>query len=79
MLTRRDVLNQLKMSGVRSLSVFKQDCRQYENYMAAVYDYKIVKSPRPMSDFYRPSRNPYARGNGNSIRFVNVRLMAKRG
>jgi hypothetical protein len=79
MLTRRDVLKQLKMSGVRSLSVFKLDCRQYENYMAAVYDYRIVKSPGAMPDFYRPPKNPYARGNGNSIRYVNVRLMAKRG
>jgi len=67
------------MSGLRSLSLLKQDCRKYENYMAAFHDYEIEKSPRAMPNFGRPPRNPYARGNGNSIRYVNVKLMARRG
>jgi hypothetical protein len=67
------------MSGVRRLSAFKQDCRQYENYMAAFYDFEIVKSPRALMNSYRSPGSLYARMNGNSHRYVKVRLMAQRG
>jgi hypothetical protein len=76
MLTRKDVLNQLKWSGVRKLSAFKQCCRQYENYMAAFYDFEIVKSPRAKMNSYRSFGSIYARGERNSLRYVKVKLMA---
>jgi hypothetical protein len=76
MLTRRDVLNQLKMSGVRRLSAFKEHCRQYENYMAAFYDFEIVKSPAAQMNAYRSPKILYGRGNGDSLRYVRVKLMA---
>jgi hypothetical protein len=50
MMTRRDVLNQLKRVGIHELSILKRDCREFENYMAIYYDYKILKKgnePKP--------------------------------
>jgi hypothetical protein len=69
-------LNQLKMSGVRRLSAFKEHCRQYENYMAAFYDFEIVKTPGVRKNSYNLIRSLYSRRNGNPNRFVKVRLMA---
>jgi len=43
MMTRRDVLDQLKRVGIHELSLLKRDCREFENYMAVYYDYKILK------------------------------------
>jgi hypothetical protein len=43
MMTRRDVLNQLKRVGIHELSLLKRDCREFETYMALYYDYKILK------------------------------------
>ncbi len=42
-LTRRDVLIQLKRVGVRTLSELKDNCRDFERYMAINYEYEIVK------------------------------------
>ncbi len=78
MLTRRDVLNQLRSSGIRTLSALKQDCRQYENYMAAFYDFEIVRSPRGRMNSFRSGDNRYSRTGGNPHRFVRVRLLAQR-
>ncbi len=50
MMTRRDVLNQLKRVGIHELSLLKRDCREFETYMAVYYDYKILKKesePKP--------------------------------
>jgi hypothetical protein len=44
MLTRRDVLNQLKIMGVGELSQLKKGCRDFEQYMAVYYDVEILKS-----------------------------------
>ena len=49
MLTRREVLTKLRRVGVRKLSWLKSDCREIDQYMAANYDYEIVKSKRPSS------------------------------
>jgi hypothetical protein len=49
MLTRREVLMQLRRVGVRKLSQLKSDCREFEQYMAVNYDYEIVKKGRPRS------------------------------
>jgi len=43
MMTRRDVLDQLKRVGIHELSLLKRECREFENYMAVYYDYKILK------------------------------------
>ena len=43
MMTRRDVLDQLKRVGIHELSLLKRDCREFENYMAVYYGYKILK------------------------------------
>ena len=43
MLTRREVLTKLRRVGVRNLSWLKNDCREIEQYMAAKYDYQIIK------------------------------------
>ena len=49
LLTRRDVLIQLRRVGVRDLSQLKRDCREYEQFMAVNYDYEIVKNENPRS------------------------------
>jgi hypothetical protein len=54
MMTRRDVLDQLKRVGIHELALLKRDCREFENYMAIYYDYKILKKeseakPPPLS------------------------------
>jgi|MudIll2142460700_1097286.scaffolds.fasta_scaffold309047_2 hypothetical protein len=41
MLTRREVLMQLRRVGVRKFSQLKRDCREFEHYMAANYDYEF--------------------------------------
>ena len=46
MMTRRDVLEQLNRVGVHELSLLKRDCREFENYMAVYYGYKILKKDR---------------------------------
>ncbi len=47
MLTRREVLLQLKRVGVRTLSEMKRDCREFEQHMLVNYDYEISKKPEP--------------------------------
>ena len=48
MLTRWEVLMQLRKMEGRSLSQIKRDCREFEEYMAVNYDYEIVKKrPKP--------------------------------
>lgn len=46
MMTRRDVLDQLKRVGIRDLSLLKRSCRDFENYMAVHYDYEILKAKK---------------------------------
>ena len=44
MLTRRDILTQLKIMGVKELSRFKRECRGLEHRMAVYYDIEVLKS-----------------------------------
>jgi len=48
MMTRRDVLDQLKRVGIKDLCLLKRSCRDFENYMAVNYDYEILKKERPV-------------------------------
>ena len=43
MLTRREILMQLKRMGVKELSLLKQQCRDFESYATAHYGFEIVK------------------------------------
>jgi hypothetical protein len=43
MLTRREVLAQLKRVGLTKISELKRNCREFEQYMSVNYDYGIVK------------------------------------
>ena len=62
MMTRRDVLNQMKRVGIKDLSLLKKSCREFENYMAVNYDYKIHKKKRPIRlsapSFDKPASSP---------------------
>jgi hypothetical protein len=62
MMTRHDVLEQLKRVGVKDLSLLKKSCRDFENYMAVNYDYKIFKKARavklPALSFDSPASAP---------------------
>ena len=44
MLTRREILIQLKRVGVDRFSLLKHDCREYEDYLAFHYDYEVKRS-----------------------------------
>jgi hypothetical protein len=48
MMTRRDVLEQLKRVGIKDLSLLKRSCRDFENYMSVNYDYEIVRKEEPV-------------------------------
>ncbi len=41
MLTRREILLQLKAAGIREKSLLKQHCRDFEIYMARRYGLKM--------------------------------------
>jgi hypothetical protein len=62
MMTRRDVLDQLKRVGIKDLSLLKRSCRDFENYMAVNYDYEIIKKERPIQFpplfFHKPASSP---------------------
>ena len=57
MLTRREVLMQLRRVGVRELSQLKRDCREFEQFMAVNYDYEVVKNERPKSSGYESRKS----------------------
>ncbi len=56
MLTRREVLTQLKRVGVKTLSEMKRDCREFEQHMLVNYDYEIIKKPGRQLKEYSRSR-----------------------
>ena len=43
MLTRREILVQLRRVGIDRISMLKHDCREYEDYLAFHYDYEVAK------------------------------------
>jgi hypothetical protein len=52
MLTRREILIELRRLGVKDLFLIKQDCRNFEKYWAGNYDYEI-----PLKRKHRPLIN----------------------
>jgi hypothetical protein len=46
MLTRREVLVQLRRVGIRELSQLKRACREFERYMSVNYDNEILEEER---------------------------------
>ena len=59
MLTRWDVLIQLRKMEGRSLSQLKRDCREFEEYMAVNYDYEIVrKKAKTSGEEFREAHRP---------------------
>ena len=58
MMTRRDVLDQLKRVGIKDLSLLKRSCRDFENYMAVNYDYEILKKKRILTPPALPPKKP---------------------
>jgi hypothetical protein len=48
MLTRHDVLNQLKILGVKELSLLRNYLRDYEKYMEINYGLRIAKTQKQM-------------------------------
>ena len=69
-MTRRDVLDQLKRVGINELSLLKRDCREFENYMAAYYDYKILKKE---SETKPPALSPQNHTPSHLKTFLNLR------
>jgi hypothetical protein len=47
MLTRREILIELERVGVRGCSLLKRNCRDFENYMAIHYDFRIPRKEDP--------------------------------
>jgi hypothetical protein len=60
MMTRREVLEQLKRVGIKDLSLLKQSCRDFENYMAVHYDYEILKKERSVTTPAFPLNPPFS-------------------
>lgn len=58
MMTRRDVLDQLKRVGIKDLSLLRRSCRDFENYMAVNYDYEISRKKRIVKPPALPPKKP---------------------
>ena len=56
MLTRRDVLNELKRMGVKKPSLLKSYLRDFERYIGTYYDFQISKTNKGSSE----QRKPYS-------------------
>jgi hypothetical protein len=48
MLTRRDVLTELKRMGVRKLSLLKSYSRDFEKYIGKHYSFEILKTRKTL-------------------------------
>ena len=49
MLTRREILVQLRRVGIDRLSMLKHDCREYKDYLAFNYDYAVARKKKDQS------------------------------
>jgi len=58
MMTRREVLDQLKRVGIKDLSLLKRSCRDFETYMAVHYGYEILKKGKIIGLPALPLKNP---------------------
>ena len=76
MITRREVLRELGRLGLRDFSEIKQGCREYEDYMAAFYDLKIIKRGEEKAPSHSPTRNLSHRGKKSSLLTVKAIFMS---
>jgi len=66
MLTRRDVLTELKRMGVRKLSLLKSYARDFERYIGNHYSFEVSKTGKqlhPLSSHvsaFRPNNPRYS-------------------
>jgi hypothetical protein len=67
MITRKEVLKELGRLGLRDLSEIKRGCREYEDYMAAFYGLKIMKSVKAKKSPGGATKNLSPRGKTNSL------------
>jgi len=56
MLTRRDVLTELKRMGVKKPSLLKNYLRDFEKYIGTYYSFHILKTNKSMND--QPDQDP---------------------
>jgi hypothetical protein len=56
MLTRRDILNELKRMGVRKPSLLKSYLRDFERYIGIHYDFRISKAKKRLD--HRTNQDP---------------------
>ena len=75
MFTRRDILKQLKMAGLREFSALKTACRRHENYLSAFFDLEIGKKRAAGKPGLDLQSRLHARRYGNPDRYLNVRLI----
>jgi len=55
MLTRRDVLTELKRMGIRKPSLLKNYLRDFEKYIGAHYSFEILKTKKGLN--YRATQD----------------------
>jgi hypothetical protein len=55
MLTRRDILMELKRMGVKKPSLLKSYLRDFEKYIGSHYDFEISKTKKRLD--HRPNRD----------------------
>jgi hypothetical protein len=55
MLTRRDVLVELKRMGVKKPSLLKKYLRDFERYIGTSYDFQILKTKKRVN--YQPNQD----------------------
>jgi len=57
MLTRREILIELKRLGIKELSLLKWHCRDFEHYMAVNYGFEIVQDAKKREPSFRPTES----------------------
>jgi hypothetical protein len=60
MLTRRDVLTELKRMGVKKPSLLKNYLRDFEKYIGTYYDFQISKSRKGLTEAPAPAHRRHA-------------------
>ena len=58
MLTRREILIELKSAGIKELSLLKWHCRDFEDYMAANYGFEYGQNQKEEGTFLYTDRKP---------------------
>ena len=78
MITRKEVLRELGRLGLRSFSEIKQGCREYEDYVASFYGFKIIKRYEPKTSPVRLTRTISPPERKSSLHIVKAIFMAER-